>query len=151
MFHVAEFNIARLSLPLDHPDNAEFVAALEPVNAIAEASSGFVWRLTDDDGASASYVKIEEIDDPNIIVNYSIWTDVESLQHFVTRSGHSAYLRRRREWFDPSTQPGTVCWWISAGERPAVSEGVARLDHLRSHGPGPRGWTLTNPHVRPDH
>lgn len=145
MAHLAEFNIARLHHPLDGPENAEFVAALDPINALAEASPGFVWRLTDDDGASASYIDIPEIDDPRIIVNYSIWEDLESLRHFVTRSGHSAYLRRRKEWFEPMTEAATVCWWIAEEERPTVSEAMQRLRELQANGPSERGWPLNKP------
>jgi hypothetical protein len=146
---LAQFNIARLAHPLDAPESAEFVAALEPVNAIAESTPGFVWRLKDDDGASSSYVTIPEIDDPLMIVNYSIWTDVEALKHFVTKSAHVAYLRRRREWFEPSGDATTVCWWIPAGTVPPVAEGFARLMDMRSNGPSTDGWPLSSPMPRP--
>lgn len=142
---LAEFNVARLHLPLDAPENAEFVAALEPINAIAESSPGFVWRLTDDSGASASYVRTGDIDDPNVIINFSIWEDLDSLRHFMLKSGHSAYLRRRRDWFEIPSRPSTVCWWIADGERPSVSEAFARLESLRAHGPSPRGWPMNQP------
>jgi Domain of unknown function (DUF3291) len=149
-FHLAEFNIARLTHPLDSAEATEFVAALEPVNAIAEATPGFVWRLTDVSGASASYVAVPGIDDPQVIVNYSIWTNVESLQHFVYRSGHSAYLRRRREWFDASALPAIVCWWIPAGAIPPVDEAYERLLHMREHGPSERGWPPSQPFPAPN-
>lgn len=145
MVHLAELNVARLIHPLDAPENAEFVAALEPINAIAESTPGFVWRLTDESGASASYVDIPEIDDPHFIVNYSIWEDLGSLRRYVTRSGHSAYLRRRRDWFEPMDEAATVCWWIPEGERPPVAEGLNRLEGLRANGPSPDGWPLTKP------
>ncbi len=143
--HLAEYNIARLRRPLDDEENAEFVAALAPVNAIAEATPGFVWRLTDDEGGSSSYVRLPEIDDPLTIVNLSVWTDVDSLRHYVTRSGHGAYLRRRREWFDRSDEPVLVCWWLPVGELPDPSDGHRRLLHLRAHGPSDTGWTLSHP------
>lgn len=149
-FHLAEFNIARLTHPLDAAETAEFVAALDPINAIAEATPGFVWRLTDDEGQSSTYVTVEEIDDPLTIVNYSIWTDLESLKHFVVRSGHGAYLRRRKEWFDAPTGPTTVCWWIPAGTIPSVKEANVRLTELREQGPSERGWPMNRPMPKPD-
>ncbi len=94
-YHLAELNIARLRRPLDAVETAEFIAALDPVNALAEATPGFVWRLTDDDGQSSSYVTVAAIDDPLVIVNYSLWRDYESFKHFVYKSGHASYLRRR--------------------------------------------------------
>jgi len=145
MWHLAELNVARLTHPLDAPESAEFVAALGPINDLAEASVGFVWRLKDDGGQSSSYVEVPGNDDPNIIVNYSIWADLESLRKYVTKSGHSAYLRRRKEWFDSSTQPGTVCWWIREGERPPLSEALQRLEQLRASGPSAAGWPLQKP------
>ena len=142
---LAEFNIARLSHSLDDAQTAEFVAALEPINAIAEATPGFVWRLQDDDGQSSSYVRLPGMDDPLVIVNYSIWADLDSLQHFVNRSGHASYLRRRREWFEPADGPSTVCWWIPAGTIPDVSDAYGRLLHLRDNGRSENGWPLNKP------
>lgn len=148
-FHLAQFNIARLLRPLGHADTAEFVAALEPVNAIAERTPGFVWRLTDDDGNSSSYVPIPGVDDPLLIVNFSVWEDLESLRHFVYRSGHASYLRRRREWFERPSEAFLVCWWTPAGALPdggaAVADAYGRLQGLRRDGPSPEGWPLTDP------
>jgi len=147
--HLAQFNVARLRHPLEAPQSAEFVAALDPINAIAESSPGFVWRLVDEAGMSSSYVRPPGIDDPNVIVNFSIWTDVDSLKHFVTRSGHSAYLRRRRDWFEPPEEATTVCWWIVEGERPTLADAMERLEHLRRHGPSDTGWPLNQPRHAP--
>lgn len=144
-FQLAEYNIGRLVHPLDNTESAEFLAALEPINALAEATPGFVWRLKDDDGHSSSFVAGPDADDPLLIVNYSIWADLESLQHFIYKSGHGSYMRRRREWFVPSTQASTVCWWISANTTPELSDAHARLIHLRDHGPSETGWPLNKP------
>ncbi len=147
--HLAQYNVGRVHVPLDHPDLAEFIAALEPINAIAESSPGFVWRLKDDDGQSSSYVRVAGIDDPLFIINYSIWEDFDSLQHFVYKSGHVAYLRRRREWFEPSSPATSVAWWIPAGQIPDVEEAHGRLLHLREHGPTEEAWPLNRPWPAP--
>jgi Domain of unknown function (DUF3291) len=146
-FHLAEFNIARLKMPLEAAANAEFVAVLEPVNLLAEASEGFVWRLTDDGGLSSTYVVA--YDDPQTIVNLTVWQSVESLKHFVYRSGHGSYFRRRTEWFEPSTDVNMVCWWVRAGELPTVDDAVKRLDHLRAYGQSEQGFLFTEPVPRP--
>jgi hypothetical protein len=143
MWHVAELNIARLHRPLDADENREFVAALDAINLLAERSEGFVWRLIDDSGRSSSYVTV--YDDPLLIINLSVWRDVESLHHYVYRSGHSAYLRRRREWFASSDEVQMVCWWIPAGTTPEVADAVARLDGLRTAGASERGFLFTDP------
>lgn len=137
--------MARLLRPLDDAVSAEFVATLEPISALAEASKGFVWRLKDEEGQSSTYVTIDEIADPLLIINYSIWEDHESLKHFVYASGHGSYLRRRTEWFDRPTQATTVCWWIPAGSIPPVEEGYSRLLQMRENGPSVEGWSLTRP------
>lgn len=141
-YHLAELNLARLLHPLDGPESAEFAAALEPVNMLAELAPGFIWRLTDDGGSSSSYIEIDEIDDPQVIVNLSIWTDVDSLMHFVMKSGHVAYFRRRKEWFEKNVETSMVCWWVPVGERPSTSEAMQRLEELRVDGPSDRCWSL---------
>jgi hypothetical protein len=149
MHHLAQLNIGRLHHPLDATESAEFAAALEPINAIAEVTPGFVWRLTDEAGASSSYVPLAGNDDPLLIVNYSVWADLESLKHFVLRSGHASYLRRRREWFQASEVATTVCWWTPAGDIPPLEEAHRRLLHLRAEGPSPEGWPLNHPVDQP--
>ncbi len=147
--HLAEFNLARLRQPLDHDDSAEFLASLDSINALAEASSGFIWRLTDDDGQSSSFISLPEIDDPLLIVNYSVWRDLEALKHFVFKSGHGAYLRRRREWFSASKEAATVCWWTPVGQIPTVVEAYGRLKALRSEGASEAGWPIAQPLPQP--
>lgn len=149
-FHLAQLNVGRLNQPLDHPDTAEFERALGPINALAESSPGFVWRLTDDDGQSSSYVRLPGEDDPLLIVNYSIWEDVESLRQFVFKSGHASYLRRRREWFEKPTEAVTVLWWTPAGTIPTLAEASERLDRLRADGPTAEAMSLNRTFPPPD-
>lgn len=139
-WELAQFNVARLKSPLDHPDTAEFVANLEAINAVAEASPGFVWRLTDDTGQSSSYVTA--YDDPLMIINFSIWETPGDLHAFVFATAHTAFLRRRREWFQPVDAAILVCWWIPAGTRPPVEEAQRRLELLREVGPTAEAFTL---------
>ena len=147
--HLAQLNLGQLKHPLDSPDMTEFVAALGPINEIAETTPGFVWRLTDESGASSSYVSIPGVDDPLTAVNYSIWDDIESLKHFMFKSGHATYLRRRRDWFEPTDVEMTVCWWIEAGTVPLLGEAHDRLVEFRDAGRTERGWPMNNPWPRP--
>ena len=148
-YQLAQFNIARLIEPLDSDESSEFVRALDPINMLADVSPGFVWRLQGEDGQPSSYLKIPEIDDPDMLVNFTIWDDLASFTHYVYRSGHGAYFRRRREWFAASELAQVVCWWIPAGERPPTAEGYERLLHLREHGPSERGWPPNKPFDQP--
>lgn len=131
-WQLAQFNVARLRQPLDHPATAEFVDALGPVNDVADSSPGFVWRLRDEAGQSSSYVVV--YDDPLMIVNFSVWETVQALRDFVFRSAHTPYLRRRREWFERAAEAYVVCWWVPVGTIPSVEEAVRRLEQLRREG-----------------
>lgn len=119
---------------------AEFTTMLEVVNRMAELSAGFVWRLKDDNGGSSSYVEVFE--DPLQLVNMSVWTGPDEFKHFVYKSGHGAYLRRRTEWFERPPDAFAVCWWIPAGTVPDVHDAVRRLDCLRANGPSDEGFGL---------
>jgi hypothetical protein len=144
-WHLAELNIGRLREPLTHPATKEFVDALDEINALAESSPGFVWRLTDEaTGRSSSYVQTGG--DPLEIVNLSTWETPEQLHDFVYRTAHTPYLRRRRAWFQ-RVELFLVCWWVPAGHRPSVDEAMARLAQLGREGPSDAAFTLRD--VRP--
>lgn len=129
-YQFAQLNIARLRHPLDAEGSAEFVAALDPINELAEAAEGFVWRLTDESGQSSSYVSVDE--DPLFLVNLSVWETPEQLHDFVYSPEHRSYLRRRREWFEAMDRPVTVCWWVAAGHEPTAEEALDRLAQLEA-------------------
>lgn len=146
-YHLAEINIARFRVPIDDPVNAEFIAALDSVNAIADGFDGFVWRLTGDGGDATD---IKPYDDPNIAVNMSLWRDLDSLAGFTYRNPeHLAIMRRRKEWFD-RMELYVVLWWVPAGHIPTVEEGKARLELLRHHGPHADAFTFRTPFPAPD-
>jgi hypothetical protein len=138
-WHIAQLNVARALEPLDSPPLAEFMAALNGVNALAEASPGFVWRLKGDSG-NATDIKVDP--DPNFIVNMSVWESVEALFEFVYRSAHTKVMARRREWFEKPAEAFQVLWWVPAGHRPTIEEAMGRLQHLRRHGPSAYAFTF---------
>ena len=147
--HLAQCNIGRVLRPLDHDEMAEFVAALDPINALAETSDGFIWRLQDHDGQSSSYVDIPGNDDPLLIINFSIWEDLASLRKFVNHTDHVVYLRRRRDWFEKIDSPTSVAWWTPIGAIPSVGEAYRRVLQLRDLGPTPSAFPLTRPFPAP--
>lgn len=142
-WHLAQLNLGLFKAPLDAPEMQPFVAALDRINEIADASPGFVWRLKGDDGEPSSYVEVPGANDPLLASNLSVWTNLESLRDFMYRTDHASYLRRRAEWFDREKQPMTVAWWISAGTLPTLADAVRRLDHLREHGESDEGFHLS--------
>ena len=141
-FHLAQLNLGLFRAPLDSDEMAEFRRALEPINALAEATPGFVWRLKDDDGGSSSFVEVPGSEDPLWAPNLSVWESREALEHFMYKSGHASYLRRRSEWFQRSDRLINVLWWIRAGEIPTLEDAVRRLRHLETHGSSPEGFGL---------
>ena len=143
-FQLAQVNIGRLRAPLDSAQLAGFVAALDPVNALADAAPGFVWRLQTEDG-NATAVRAFEWDQggsAGVLLNMSVWESVEALAAFVYSDGHKQVLRRRREWFEPMTQAYTALWWVPRGHVPTTGDAEDRIRHLRAHGPTPRAFTL---------
>jgi hypothetical protein len=146
-FQLAQINIARFRLPADHVANRDFMDALDGVNAIAEASDGFIWRLTGD-GNDATDVPVT--DDPLVIPNMSVWRDLDALAAFVYRQpAHLSIMRRRKEWFG-HIAVYQVLWWVPAGHRPTVAEGMARLALLEANGPTAEGFTFKRPFAAPD-
>lgn len=137
--HIAQFNVGRLRAPMDDPMIDDFRNNLDPVNALAEVSPGFVWRLQDDTGNATS---IKLFEDELEIVNFSVWESIEALADFVYRSNHVELLRRRRDFFEAATQPILCLWWTPEGTIPTVDEAIKRLDHLRAHGPTPTAFTF---------
>jgi hypothetical protein len=137
--HVAQMNVATTLHDLDDPRMADFVDNLDRVNALAEASPGFVWRLKSEAG-NATDIKVS--DDPRFIVNMTVWETVAALFDYVYRSDHRGFMVRRREWFAKPQGPYQVLWWVAPGTLPAAEEGLARLRHLAAHGPTPYAFTF---------
>jgi len=145
-FELAQMNVATMKHPLDSPAMAEFVASLDPVNALAESSPGFVWRLEDDGGNATAYRPLGA----NVLFNMSVWRDVASLRAYAFQSAHVDIMRRRREWFEHMSVANAALWWIARGHRPTVAEAIERLEHLRASAPSPRAFTFRQSYPAPD-
>ncbi|MEU2539011.1 DUF3291 domain-containing protein [Streptomyces iakyrus] len=138
-YELAEVNIARLKAPLDSPQLKDFVDALDPVNADADAADGFVWRLHSDSGNATD---VPVFGDSWLILNMSVWRDADSLTAYMYQGRHREMLARRREWFERVAEAMVTLWWVPAGHRPTVAEAESRLLHIRTHGPTPYAFTL---------
>jgi hypothetical protein len=145
-WELAQLNIGRMKAPLDDPQIAGFVAALEPINALADAAPGFLWRLQTEDGDATS---IRAFPDDLLLVNMSTWTSVEALADFVYHSDHRAVMAQRRQWFEKLDEAFTVLWWVPAGHRPSLDEAKARLEQLRTDGPTAEAFTFRRPFPAP--
>ena len=141
--HLAQVNIARMKAPIDSEVMAGFVARLDEINALADGSSGFVWRLQGDEG-NAMYLR--PYDDDRIIFNFSVWETFDDLKQFVYRTVHAELLRDRKSWFEQFDGAFFALWWVPAGHIPTIDEAKQRLAYLDAHGPTEVAFTFKAPY-----
>src|SRR5437868_15321849 len=121
-YHLAQINVARLKAPIDAPETADFTNNLDRINALAESSPGFVWRLT---GGGNDATDLAAFDDPLIITNMSVWESPAALGAFVYRSGHVEIMRRRTELFE-SMDDLMALWMVPVWHEPSVAQWIAK-------------------------
>lgn len=138
-YQLAQVNIARLKFPLDSPELKDFVDGLDPVNAVADAADGFVWRLQSETGNATD---VPVFGDEWLILNMSVWRNADALTAFMYQGQHRELLGRRYEWFERVQEVMATLWWVERGHRPTVQEAEERLRHVREHGPTARAFTL---------
>jgi len=145
-YDLAQLNVALMKESLESPTMADFVANLDRINALAERSPGFVWRLQTEDGHATALRPLGE----DTLVNVSVWRDVESLHAYVYQSAHVEIMRRRKEWFALMREAYVVLWWVPRGHRPTISEAIAKLELLRAKGPTQEAFTFRHAFPSPD-
>ncbi len=147
-YQLAQLNIGIIKGPIDSPVMAEFVANLDRINALAERSPGFVWRLQTAEGNATAIRPYPE--NENMAVNLSVWQDVDSLRRFVFQSAHVEIMRRRGEWFVKMGEAFLVLWWVPKGHIPTIEEAKERLELLRRKGPTGEAFTFRQAYPPPD-
>lgn len=147
-FHLAQANIGRFRAPLEDQIMEGFRTQLDPINALADQSPGFVWRLQTEDGNATAIRPYsgEEL----MAINMSVWESLEALQGFVYKSGHVHVMRGRKQWFEQLEGPILVLWWVPVGHIPSVQDAQDRLAHLKQHGPTPHAFTFRTPFPAPN-
>jgi hypothetical protein len=138
-YEIAQLNVGRAVGPMDSAAMADFVARLDEVNALAETSPGFVWRLKGDNNNAT---ELRYTDDPRFIVNLTVWRSIDELWAFTYATHHVQLFRRRFEWFERLGTPSLVLWWQPAGTIPDIHDALERLRHLEAHGPTARAFTF---------
>ncbi|MCC5811607.1 MAG: DUF3291 domain-containing protein [Ectothiorhodospiraceae bacterium] len=144
-YHLAQLNIARMLEPLESPRMAEFVDNLDRINALAESAPGYVWRLQTEDGDATALRPFGD----DMLVNLSVWQDVQSLRNFVFSSAHVEIMRKRRQWFERMAEAYVVLWWLPDGELPTIEEAARRLERLRREGPSAAAFTFRTAYPAP--
>ena len=137
MKHLAELNIGKFKYPTTDPRMAGFINNLDRVNALAERSKGFVWRLKGDNNNATEF----RVGD-DMAVNLSVWETPADLEDFVFRTVHVQFYRNREKWFNLMEKQHVVFWWVEAGHQPTLDEAYQRLLHFQEHGPSEHtfGW-----------
>lgn len=145
LHHLAQLNVARPLHPLESPRMRGFVDNLARINALAESSPGFVWRLQSEAGDATAFTIFDALTIPNL----TVWQDLTSLHRFVYRSAHVEILKLRRHWFEKPVEAHSVLWWVEAGHTPTLAEARSRLERLRASGPTPEAFTFRAPFPAP--
>ena len=142
MHHLAQINIAQAHDAMDSKIMQGFVDRLDEINALADQAPGFIWRLQTEDGDATG---IQAFDNPSIIVNISVWKDIESLKNYVYKSLHVELVRDRDAWFDKIPEMHQALWWVPAGHIPSIEEGKKMLSHIQEHGTSQTAFTFARP------
>jgi len=145
-YQLAQINIARALAPMESPIMQGFVEQLEAINALADGSEGFVWRLQTEEGDATS---LQVFDDPMVIVNMSVWDSFESLKAYVYSSEHSSLIQAKKAWFEKLASPNLALWWVPEGYIPSVEEGKAALVQLTDQGPSVEAFSFVQPFAAP--
>ena len=148
--HIAELNVAYRKYELNDPRFAGFVNNLERINALAERSPGFVWRLKDDTVGNATELQVG--DDPTLIPNLSVWESVEDLERFTFGTVHAQIYKLRENWFKPMHERHFVMWHVLVGHQPTLEEAMAKLAQINADGPSDEvfGWEAMTNHKGQD-
>lgn len=134
---LAQINIAHMKAAQDDPIMKEFVDFLNPINKLAEESKGFVWRLVGEPSEPSPWNDM-------VIINMSVWADIESLKGFTYNTAHSYFVRSRKKWFEHLGRPHHVMWWVEEGHIPSLAEAAERLDLLSENGPSQDAFTFAH-------
>lgn len=145
--HLAQVNIAKMKDPIDSPMMADFVNNLDRINALAENSEGFIWRLKDEDN-NATSVKV--FDNDFLIINLSVWENAELLKNYVYNSLHVEILKRKKEWFEKMDQMHMALWYVEKGIFPSPIEAKEKLEYLREHGETPLSFSFKSKFIPND-
>ncbi|WOJ97474.1 DUF3291 domain-containing protein [Congregibacter brevis] len=146
-YHLVQVNIAHALAEMNDPIMEGFASRLDEINALAERSPGFVWRLQSDSGNATDILAFE---DPTLLINMSVWTSVEALERYVYLGEHIALMRHRKQWFTRPSGPHMVLWWVAGGEIPSIDDAKARLKLLEERGPSIDAFTFRERFPPPD-
>lgn len=145
-FQIAQVNLAQAKADMESELMQGFVSRLYEINTLADRADGFVWRLKED---SSSATAIRVFDDPLLLINMSVWADLEALKNYVYKSLHVELIKDREAWFNKMGESHQALWWIPAGHIPSNEEARKKLEYIRKHGPSAQAFTFAKPYPMP--
>lgn len=143
--HLVQLNIAKMKFSIESVEMSDFVDNLEAINSLADSAPGFIWRLQTEEGDATSI----DFFGSDVLVNMSIWEDVESLYNFVYKTTHSKIMSRRKEWFHRVEEAYTVLWWSVEAKIPSLDQAKSKLELLKSQGPTAEAFTFKQTYASP--
>ncbi|PHR61831.1 MAG: hypothetical protein COA43_01285 [Robiginitomaculum sp.] len=141
-YYLAELNIAEAKFPMDDARMDGFTKRIDVVNALADDADGFVWRLVDDNPDMGGALSLRPFDNPNMLVNMSVWKDIQSLYAFVFNTVHAKVMKGKPAWFSHLKSHSTVMWWVPVGHIPTLNEAKEKLALLDDIGPSKDAFTF---------
>jgi Domain of unknown function (DUF3291) len=145
-YHLAHVNIAWMHAAVHDEEMSGFAARIDEINALAEHSPGFVWRIPE---AFVTPATLEpfEADFPGfqrdrLLYNMSVWQSVNDLHSYTFGTAHAELLNQRHQWIDRIEGASVALWWVPEGTLPTIAESVARLRLVRQQGPTQEAFTL---------
>ena len=142
---LAQLNIAEAKYGTDDTRMDGFTGRIDIINAMADRSPGFIWRLTDDDETDGALSLRMEGEGDYTLVNMSVWADIESLFHFTYKTAHAKVMQGKDDWFNPLSKNHMVLWWVEDDHIPTMDEAKEKLDTIRAHGPSPHAFDFQTP------
>ncbi len=144
--HLTQINIAQCRDELTSDTMKAFVARLDEINALADQSPGFIWRWQPDESDDSASTIFK---DRSLIINMSVWEDMEALRHYVYKSMHVELVRDREQWFHKLSNSYQVLWWIPEGSLPTPAEAYEKLQLLDRQGASTAAFTFAKSFPRP--
>jgi len=144
--HLAQVNVTQAKADMDSDLMQGFVSRLDEINTLADCAEGFIWRLKEDSGSATA---IRVFDDPLLLINMSVWANLQALKHYVYKSLHVELIKDREVWFNKMGESHQALWWIPAGHIPSIEEAQKQLEYIRKHGPSAQAFTFAKPYPTP--
>jgi hypothetical protein len=137
-FHLAQVNIAKRLAPMDDPIMQDFTDSVDKINNIADLADGFVWRMKDEDKDIGAKI----FEDDMLLINISVWKNLESLFSYTYNSGHIEVFKRKKEWFSKTKFMHVAFWYVPKDYEPTFEDAKSRLDYLHINGSSPYAFTF---------